>query len=224
MTDVAALISDMVTAGVSPDIIGRVAAALAEREVVPVHLKDETAERKRAYDRRYRQAKRDAEVARHRTTSFDNTTLSPTPPIQEPTPFTPPKGGEFPPPKHDIADLAGELWALQPLAGGKRKATRPDVEVALKAALKRNGKPEDIRAAFRAYYRLPDCTKDGGAYARGAAVLLNADRWREYLPAPKAIPPPATAEQRAKRLRHLRDTGEWFPAWGPKPEPERQTA
>lgn len=49
MTDVAALIADMVKAGVDPDIIGRTAAALAERE--PVRVVDAQAERKRAADR-----------------------------------------------------------------------------------------------------------------------------------------------------------------------------
>jgi hypothetical protein len=49
MTDIALLIADMVKQGVSAEIVGRVAAALAERE--PVVVKDENAERRRAADR-----------------------------------------------------------------------------------------------------------------------------------------------------------------------------
>lgn len=49
MTEVAKLIADMVRAGVDPDLIGRAAAALAERE--PVRVVDEQAERKRTADR-----------------------------------------------------------------------------------------------------------------------------------------------------------------------------
>lgn len=51
MTDVAQLISDMVKQGVSAELVGRVAAALAEREVVAVQVKDEAADRRRAADR-----------------------------------------------------------------------------------------------------------------------------------------------------------------------------
>lgn len=49
MTDVASLIEDMVRAGVDPELIGRTAAALVERE--PVVMRDEQAERRRAMDR-----------------------------------------------------------------------------------------------------------------------------------------------------------------------------
>jgi hypothetical protein len=79
-------------------------------------------------------------------------------------------------------ELVETLWSLQPVTGGKRKATRPDVAKALQAALDRGGEPADIEAAFRAYYALPDCRKDGGQFASGAAVLLSADRWRDFLP------------------------------------------
>ena len=52
MNDIAALIADMVKAGVDPELIGRTAAALAEREPVVLPAKvDEVAERKRAADR-----------------------------------------------------------------------------------------------------------------------------------------------------------------------------
>jgi 5-methylcytosine-specific restriction endonuclease McrA len=53
MTDIARLITDMVSEGVSAEIIGRVAAALAERE--PVLLKDDQAERRRMADRERKQ-------------------------------------------------------------------------------------------------------------------------------------------------------------------------
>ncbi len=49
MSDVAAIIADLVRAGVDPDLIGRTAAALASRE--PVKIVDEQAELKRAADR-----------------------------------------------------------------------------------------------------------------------------------------------------------------------------
>lgn len=53
MGEVAQLIADMVRQGVDPEIIGRTAAALAERE--PVRIVDEQAERRRAVDRARKQ-------------------------------------------------------------------------------------------------------------------------------------------------------------------------
>lgn len=49
MSDVAALIADMVRAGVDPELIGRTAAALSARE--PVKIVDDQAERRREIDR-----------------------------------------------------------------------------------------------------------------------------------------------------------------------------
>jgi len=64
VSDVAALIADLVRAGVDPDLIGRTAAALASRE--PVKIVDEQAERKRAADRERMRAKREEDRAMSR--------------------------------------------------------------------------------------------------------------------------------------------------------------
>src|SRR4051812_15847080 len=86
--------------------------------------------------------------------------VSPTPPskTQTPTPFTPLKGGVSP---SRIAELAETVWALQPVVGGKRKCTRPDVAKAAKAAVNRGGALDEIETACRAFYALPGCTEDG---------------------------------------------------------------
>ena len=117
--------------------------------------------------------------------------------------------------------LAERLWALQPVTGGKRKATKPDVANALKAALKRGGDADEIERALTAYYRLPDCRKEDGRFARGAAVMLTADRWRDFIPAEKPKAPVIADDPalRAFRSRHFADTGEWRPEWGPRPSP-----
>lgn len=59
MSDVASLITDLVSAGVSAELVGRVAAALASREAVVVKVGDESADRRRAADR---QRKADARL------------------------------------------------------------------------------------------------------------------------------------------------------------------
>jgi hypothetical protein len=48
---VAALIADLVRAGTDPELVGRVAQAIADRD--PVLVKDEAAERRRAADREH---------------------------------------------------------------------------------------------------------------------------------------------------------------------------
>jgi hypothetical protein len=84
-----------------------------------------------------------------------------------------------------------------------------------------------IAVACRAYYRLPDCRKDGGQFARGAAVLLAEDRWQEFEPLSLAKPHvvvAASPEVLARRAQHFRDTGEWKPTWGERPVQNRSVA
>lgn len=101
MSDVAAIIADLVRAGVDPDLIGRTAAALASRE--PVKIVDEQAERKRAADRERMRQKRSEENSR--ATSRDvadipsSPEVSPHTPLPNPSnhlPPSPPKGGSSP--------------------------------------------------------------------------------------------------------------------------------
>lgn len=82
-----------------------------------------------------------------------------------------------------FADLVDRIHKAQPIVDGKRRSALADVERALTGALKRGGMPSAIWSAVQAFYALPASTKDGGQFANGAAVVLNKDRWREYLPA-----------------------------------------
>jgi len=60
MSGVASIIADLVSAGVSAELVGRVAAALSEKEPVFIKVADETAERRREKDR-----ERKAEIRRN---------------------------------------------------------------------------------------------------------------------------------------------------------------
>lgn len=86
MTDIAALIADMVKAGVDPDIIGRTAAALADRE--PMRVIDEQAERRRAADRERKRLRNSAESAEIQHEVSPKKETSPTPPKEKTTPST----------------------------------------------------------------------------------------------------------------------------------------
>jgi hypothetical protein len=120
VTEVARLIADMVRAGVDPELIGRAAAALAERE--PVLVTDAQAERKRAADRERMRAKRSA-MSRD---NCDNPVLS-SPEVSPQTPFpkplqsvppSPPKGGSSP----TEIDLAFDAWDEMAAVSGLAKA------------------------------------------------------------------------------------------------------
>lgn len=119
-----------------------------------------------------------------------------------------------------FAEIAEAIWLAQPSPGGKRRTTRPDVNDALAAAIKRGGHPGDVLRAIRAFYALPANRKDAGQYANGAKVVMAKDRWREYLPAAKPHPPPSEIDPayRAHLEAHFRATGEWKPEWGERPK------
>lgn len=96
MSDVADLIADMVRAGVDPDLIGRAAAAIADRQ--PAAVVDEQAERRRAKDRDRKRLRNSAESADSEPLSSPEG-FSPTPPFPKPhqsIPPSPPKGGSSP--------------------------------------------------------------------------------------------------------------------------------
>lgn len=90
MTDVAKLIADMARAGVDPELIGRAAAALAERE--PVLVADEQAERRRAADRERKRLRKSAESAESAEQVSPKKETSPTPPKEKTTPSSEPNG------------------------------------------------------------------------------------------------------------------------------------
>lgn len=85
-------------------------------------------------------------------------------------------------------DLAKQIWELQPVIEGKRRATCPDVERALAPVLK-HAQPDEVVNACRGYYALPASRKEGGAFAMGAARLLQRDRWREFVTVARAAKP-----------------------------------
>lgn len=116
----------------------------------------------------------------------------------------------------EIDELVERLWAHQPIIGGKRRATRPEVRKALVPALDRGGAPADIEGAFVEFYALPECRRDAGRYAMGAAVLLHDDKWRDFIPAqPLSIGPAGRfpePEVRAAAITAGRDEA-WCASW-----------
>lgn len=201
---VAALIRSMAAAGATPEAI-----AIAVEAIEAAEAKVEE-RRAAARERKRRQRERDS----HGTVtgqSLDEpdpvtgqspkTKVSPTPPSKTQTPKFPP----YSPPKNDLDGLAEHIWSLQPKVEGKRRQTKPDVKRALGPVLRKHD-PERVVAACRAYYALPASLKDGGAYAMGAARLLQNDRWLEFEPGA------------AEPVAHL------APATNPFPEPEIRAA
>lgn len=110
MSTVATLIADMVRAGVDPDLIGRTAAALAEREPAKV---DEQAERRRAADRDRKRSSRlrnSAESADAPLSPSLDKEASPTPPEEiKLSPLTPQAGLTNERETGDLDDLTAKL-------------------------------------------------------------------------------------------------------------------
>lgn len=110
--------------------------------------------------------------------------------------------------------MVDRIHKAQPLVEGKRRSTAPDVQRALGGALKRGGMPSAIWRAVQAYYALPASTKEGGQFAHGAAVVLNKDRWKEFLAsaeaAPAAAAPSPTFNAPQVRASIVRATDEDF--------------
>lgn len=113
MVDVAALIADLVAAGVPAELVGRTAAALAERE--PVLIPDEQAERRRAADRDRKRAVRGIPQtsAESADTVSPKKEIPPTPPKEKTTPSTEPNGsGVVVRRANDLDEFKAELHDL----------------------------------------------------------------------------------------------------------------
>lgn len=178
MTDIAALIADMVRAGVDPDLIGRTASALAEHEPVVVTKVDEVAERKRAADRERMRVSRD--IARQSRDAATPSPLkvsphTPLPKTPNPIPPSPPKGGSSPVPPDGWA----EFWAIYP-----HKVGKPDALKAYGRAIKR-ADPGVILDGLKGY-----AAKTDDRPWCNPATWLNQDRWGDQ-------PAEVAARQRA---------------------------
>lgn len=217
MTDVAALIADMVRSGIDPEIIGRTAAALAERE--PVLVADEQAERRRAADRERKAAKRAAKDGIPQNSADSAETPPPSSPRQKAPqtpkkthPLSPPTPPIGPPPQASKPDeIADRLWSLASKISRSR-STRPEVRRATSAAIKQGATEASLTASVQAMCR------DSGEFAKGLHRIIAGEFWREHGADPPAIARLPTPEERAYRARHLADTGEWREEWGQRPK------
>lgn len=182
MSDVAELIADMVRAGVDPELIGRTAAALADRE--PVKIVDEQAERRRYKDRERKRLRNSAESAETLPLSSPEGS-SPTPPSPKPhqsIPPSPPKGGSSP------TDFE-TFWTEYPHKVGKRDAEKAFAKASSRIDL------ETLMAGLRRY-----AAKTDDRPWCNPSTWLNQDRWTD-VPASQPIPhrhsqaPPMTPHQ-----------------------------
>jgi len=222
MSGVAALIADMVRQGVDPDLIGRTAAAFAERAA------DAQADRRRAKDRE-RKALKAAEILRNSAESAESAEQqrkSPEP-SKKISPIPPLKGGTFPTelvepqPEKPKAERAkplsawvSEIWEITPRPGRERSG-RPSLETALKAAIRRGADPATVKAGTAGYYASPDATKNQGQYAQGVHTVISSGRWETF--ADSEPEPPPDDDPWRRRLLNWRANQYWNSEWGPKP-------
>lgn len=226
MSDVASLISDMIREGVSPDIIGRVAEALASR----AGAVDAQAERRRAKDRE-RKARQIPRNSAESAESAELKDVSPTPPSENtPPPKTPLKGVKKVPPQSETEPLekpiaeaekslsgwVSEIWEITPVPA-RRRSGKAALEAALKAAMRRGDDPERIKAGLAGYYASPDATDQGGKYAKGVDTAIRAGRWEAFADDGATEPIPDDDPWRIRLLR-WKAAAYWNSEWGPKPD------
>jgi hypothetical protein len=169
LTNVATLIADMVRAGVDPELIGRAAEALSQRE--PVRVIDEQAERRRAKDRDRKRLRNSAESA----VSVEDDGLS-SPEGSSPKPLSPkplqsippsaPKGASSP----AETDLAFDAWdAMADRTGLAKVRVRSKARVTgLAGVIRQHGLPVLLEAIGRV---------EASAFCRGE----NERGWRADL-------------------------------------------
>lgn len=83
-------------------------------------------------------------------------------------------------PTPDFESAVGLIWAKASKTGRER-SSKADIEQGLRAAVGRGHSMERILRGLGAYFASHDATKDGGAFQRGAHVMLAKDRWASFL-------------------------------------------
>lgn len=172
MSDVATLIADMVRAGVDPDLIGRAAAALSERE--PVKIVDEQAERRRAKDRERKRLRNSAESADSVEGSHKKE-IPPKPPKEKTTP----PSSEANASSRCERDFFEEFWHAYPRREGPNPK-KPARDRFLRLAAKGVDPETLIEAARRLAEEHPTPTR----FVPQAITWLNQERWdnNDYSP------------------------------------------
>jgi hypothetical protein len=221
----------------SPETIDALVQAGATAEMLAAAFKAElaaaeakkAAKREGARERKRKQRANDANVTRdmrddagHGVTERDTLSqaVSPTPPSTNPIPVTP-----LNPPAPRQSALAkpngfARFWEAYPAKVAKRAAER-----AFPNALRRISAPDPLAVILAGIERAKRSRKWREGFIPNPATWLNGDCWeddpdgelsRQARPPPK--PEPAIY---AAHVRHYRDTGEWNPSWGPKPDLEQ---
>lgn len=180
MSDVAALIADMVRAGVDPDIIGRTAAALSKNVQVVQSVQDPVAERRRAYDRDRKAAKKlSTGIPPESTESADLVSpkkeTSPTPPKEKTTPSS--SGDKSPSRCESETDFFPDFWLAYPRREGsnpKKPARERFIRLIAKGV-----RPEALIAAAQALaVEHPTPTR----FVPQAVTWLNQERFEDAEP------------------------------------------
>lgn len=198
MIDVAKLIEDMVLSGVPADIVGRTAAALAERG----QAVDVSAERRRAADRERKREERLRKSA-DSADSADAKKVSPDTPFEENN-HTPPK-----------EPLKGFQKVPPPSTKGARlpEHFEPSEADALATGLDRRAIAEE-RLKFRDYWRAQPGQRgvktDWPATWRNWCRKAAADRGLK--PPAKAAAPPPDAVWRQRASKYAAEG--WYREWG----------
>lgn len=136
------------------------------------------------------------------------TKVSPTPPSKTQPPFPP-----YNPP---LAQFDA-FWAAYPNKTAKRAA-----RTAFERALKRISHTDPVSLLLSAIERAKRSRKWREGFVPNPATWLNGDCWEDGIEEARGRDPPKSGPVdpavQANRIQHFRDTGEWRPTWGPRPD------
>lgn len=220
---VAHLVTRLINAGVDP---GEAAEIVAMAMLIGVSNapRDAAADKRRAWDRdRKRKAKSGGNppdsTGNHRNPVERAKKVSPKPPSKKPLPSPPirglmvsPETSTSRPAGPSVLRLAEQIRTLPPKDFRYSGVTA--IAAALAPVLKEHA-AADVLASCQAFYALPEHQR---GFVPSVVKFLEGGRFRDFLPGPEPPAEPVTDAVRARRLQTFADTGEWKPAWGPRPE------
>jgi hypothetical protein len=182
---IAAIITDLIAAGTPAELVGRVAEALAARDVVTVQVRDEAAERRRAADR-----ERKANVRGNPQTSAEPVSL---PSLAKEIPPKPPKENSTLTHPSSLLDSAGDAFELFRRAYPRRSGPWKPAKQKFLGLVRSGEDAEEIIRGAEEFARLK--AEADPQFIPMPATWLNQERWKDP---PDASRGPTNVRQFAK--------------------------
>lgn len=227
MSRLTPIVEALVAAGATPDMI--LAAVRAHEAVADAEI--DTRRRNDAERQARRRERRKDVVTGSHVTSRDVTVTerdapcplpsSPqTPQLPTPTPENNTRTRKGRPEEPLSTDVTERIWRSASKTSRDRSG-RPALAKAVLAAIRSGATDDALLASVKAH------CESQGEFAKGVHLVVTGEHWRDHVARPAGPAQPPDPAVLAHRIQHHAKTGEWKPAWGPKPvndQPNRGAA